>query len=400
MRVLFVPASTPSHYFPMVPLIWACRAAGHEICVVAQPWGDPLVVRSGTSMVTFAESFDTVAELARLRSEGTLGSTPSGPAGPLHQAMMRAQIRFAEEAAPEIVDLARDWRPDLVVADPIVLAAPLAAAAVGAPVVHHLWGPDYLRASAQHLYPGCGSAPEDWPEPLRELYARHGCEPAREIAVATVDSWPASMQIATTPARLPVRFVPYNGSGVVPRSVLAPPRGGRPRVLVTWGSMLAIREGVDTFPVLDVVKALQSHDAEVILAVIGADRQWTRDLPPDVTVVENVPLNAIMPSCDAVVHHGGAGSIMTAAYYGVPQVTLAVTLDTQTCSDRLAAAGAAIALDRRTATADTLADAVTTVLTSDRIRDAARALRAEVVAQPSPAEVAAQVTALAAGDAA
>ncbi|MFJ9412554.1 nucleotide disphospho-sugar-binding domain-containing protein [Streptomyces sp. NPDC101227] len=393
MRILFIPASAPSHYFPMVPLIWACRTAGHDVCVAAQPWGESVVVSSGVSMVTIAKSFDMTDELARHRQRGPVESEPGAPP-PLYQTLVNAQVRFAMEAASDVVSLARDWRPDLVVADPLVLAAPLAAAAVDAPLVHHLWGPDLLRGSG-YGYPGCGMSPDAWPEPLRELYARHGCAARTENAVAAVDPWLESMQIVEIPSRIPARFVPYNGTNVLPPSVLAASQ--RRRVLVTWGSMLVIRDGIEAFPVADVVKTLQEHDTEVVLAVTGADRRWVPSLPSGVTVVENVPLNAIMPSCDAVVHHGGAGTIMTAAYYGVPQLGVPATRDVQTCCARLADTGAGIAVNREDATVDALASAVATLLTSDRVGRAATALRGEVLAQPSPAEVAARLTAITAG---
>ncbi|WP_305788006.1 glycosyltransferase [Symbioplanes lichenis] len=367
----------------MVPLIWAGRTEGHDVCVAAQPWGESVVVNSGVPMVTIARSFDMNAELVRHRDRGPVESEPGAP-NPLFRTLVDAQVRFAVESAAEVVALARDWRPDLVVADPLVLAAPLAAAAAGAPLFHHLWGPDLLRASPWG-YPGCGMSPDAWPDRLSELYARHGCSPRAENAVATVDPWLSRMGIVETPSRIPLRFVPYNGTGVLPPSVLAPSR--RRRVLVTWGSMLTTRDGIGAFPVADVVKTLHAQDAEVVLALRSADRELLPDLPPGVTVVENVPLNAIVPRCDAVVHHGGAGSIMTAAYYGVPQLGIPASLDVRTCCRRLAETGAAVAVDNERATVDTLASAISTVLTDDRVARAAVALRGEVLAQPSPAEV-------------
>ncbi|MFF5496714.1 nucleotide disphospho-sugar-binding domain-containing protein [Streptomyces aquilus] len=392
MRILFIPASAPSHYFPMVPLIWACRTAGHDVCVAAQPWGESVVVSSGVPMVTIAKSFDMTAELVRHRLRGPVASEPGAP-NPLFRTLLNAQVRFAVESADELVSLARDWRPDLVVADPLILAAPLAAEAAGAPLVHHLWGPDLLRAS-EYGYPGSGMSPEAWPEPLRELYARHGRAPQAENATATVDPWLETMQIVQTPSRIPARFVPYNGSNVLPPSVLAP---SRRRVLVTWGSMLVIRDGIEAFPVADVVKTLHEHDTEIVLAITSADRDRVPTLPSGVTVVENVPLNAIMPSCDAVVHHGGAGTVMTAAYYGVPQLGIPASRDVQTCCALLADTGAGVTVDNQDVTVDALAGAIATVLTDDRVREAATALRAEILAQPSPAEVVTRVTALAGG---
>ena len=31
MRVLFIPAAVASHAYPMVPLAWAFRSAGHDV---------------------------------------------------------------------------------------------------------------------------------------------------------------------------------------------------------------------------------------------------------------------------------------------------------------------------------------------------------------------------------
>ena len=33
MRILFTTAPLSGHYFPLVPLAWACRSIGHEVLV-------------------------------------------------------------------------------------------------------------------------------------------------------------------------------------------------------------------------------------------------------------------------------------------------------------------------------------------------------------------------------
>lgn len=37
MRVLLVPLAASPHFFVQVPLVWALRAAGHEVRVASQP---------------------------------------------------------------------------------------------------------------------------------------------------------------------------------------------------------------------------------------------------------------------------------------------------------------------------------------------------------------------------
>ncbi len=43
MRILFTTFPSPSHHFPMVPLEWAARAAGHDVRVASAPdaWPGP-----------------------------------------------------------------------------------------------------------------------------------------------------------------------------------------------------------------------------------------------------------------------------------------------------------------------------------------------------------------------
>jgi UDP:flavonoid glycosyltransferase YjiC (YdhE family) len=106
-----------------------------------------------------------------------------------------------------------------------------------------------------------------------------------------------------------------------------------------------------------------------------------------------VPLRLVVRHCDAIVHHGGEGSAMTAAYLGVPQ--LAITrepLDDQ-CGGRLAATGAAIHLRHQhlladpSAGAERIARSVERLLADPDFAAAAGRLRADVNRQPAPAAV-------------
>ncbi|MQY04671.1 nucleotide disphospho-sugar-binding domain-containing protein [Actinomadura macrotermitis] len=379
MRILFLPFSAPSHYLPMVPLIWAFRAAGHDVRVAAQPSVTAAVVGSGLPLVPVAESYDMAVEVRRNRR--LLDGADSDPMA-MFRAMTESHTALARAVAADAVPLARDWRPDLVVGDPLMLAAPIVAARARVPLVTQLWGADIMRMFG---YPGAGQPVEDWPESLRALHAEYGCEPKPESATATIDACTTRLQVSEIPSRIPMRFVPYNGASVIPPALVSPPR--KRRVLVTWGSMLVRREGIGSFPLTDVMDSLADFDVEIVLAVAGRDREFTESLPPAVRVVENIPLNEILPTCHAIVHHGGSGTMMTAACHGVPQVSLTATPDVVAYCDRMAATGAGTNIPVATATPGLVKSAITEALTNEKVRDAANDLRTEMAAQPAPAEV-------------
>jgi UDP:flavonoid glycosyltransferase YjiC (YdhE family) len=96
-----------------------------------------------------------------------------------------------------------------------------------------------------------------------------------------------------------------------------------------------------------------------------------------------VPLSQLLQASDGVVHHGGSGSMMTAASLGVPQLILPQGAD----NFANAAAGQANGF----ALASSL-DAVDTALldrlvTDDALRKSAAAMKAEIDALPSPADL-------------
>src|SRR5262249_46529015 len=117
----------------------------------------------------------------------------------------------------------------------------------------------------------------------------------------------------------PVRYVPYNGGGVLPDWLLRTP--DRPRIAVTLGTVLPAMGGLGGLFAL--LAATAGIDAEFVLALGDVD---TADLPapPDNGRVgrEWIPLGWLLRSCVGIVHHGGAGTTLTALDAGVPQLLL------------------------------------------------------------------------------
>jgi UDP:flavonoid glycosyltransferase YjiC (YdhE family) len=357
MRVLFTTWAWPSHLYAMVPLAEALRAAGHDVRVASQPGLAPAVRAAGLPFCPVGRDVDAVS---MFRDILTGGRTPGPPR------VLSVFGAIAEAMADGLVDRLRRWPPELVVSDPTCWAGPLAAAVSGTPVWRLLYGLDLLSAFRDDVVSALG--------PLAGRLGVPGADPYAAPAISPVPPGLRGGEVDQA-----MRYVPYNGPGR-PVSLSA-----RPRICVTWGHTMA-RLGPRFFLAGPVLSALAHRtDVEIVVAVTPAQRRLLATPPPAVRVVDSVPLHQLLPHCQAVVAHGGAGTLLTALACGLPQVLVPQLPDHRAHAARLAATGSAIALAPDLTGLDA---AVTAVLEDPAHQSAAGTLRAELLAQPSPAEVA------------
>ncbi|GAA3457971.1 nucleotide disphospho-sugar-binding domain-containing protein [Dactylosporangium matsuzakiense] len=394
MRVLFIPAAVSSHHYPMVSLAWGFRSAGHEVYVAGQPPVVDSVVSTGLTAVPVGAAYDLLGGITaaadQVRAETGEGPAPTGdlsamsPAARHRYAELRTapHVRAAAAMAADLTGLARHWAPDLVVSDPITMVAPLVASVAGAPLVHHLWGP---QPASLPKFPGYGAPLERWPLELLRLYREHGVTPRERRGIATVDPGPASLQPASVPDRIAARYMCYNGPGALPDWLLAPP--SRPRVVISWLTANTLTDTAAEHPVAALARAVGRLDVEVVVTVRAADRAALDIAQDRVRVVQDLPLNALMPGCAVAVNHGGTGTALTAACHGVPQVIAPYNPGLSLNAEALGASGAAIALPAASFDPQAVADAVATVLADEVYAKAADTLRAENQAQPTPIDV-------------
>lgn len=409
MHVLFLPMAWYSHYMPMVPLAWAFRAAGHEVRVGSGPALSAEIRQSGLPAVPLGRDYDFLADSFALqkkireRVHGSAGVQNLGSVGQLPPELRAAidEMRFGpyarlmESMVDDLVAFADDWRPDLIIADPFVYAAHVAAQRRGVPLVRQLWGPDF----PWHLkfLPGLGvkgqpGGRDAWPANLLATYDRYGVSAPDDLALHTVDPCPGSLQGAGIPNRLPIRYIPYNGPTTLP--VRAAERGARRRVCVTSGVGMRHFLGKDGFPIGQIISALASLDVDVVMAVKGAGRDALPELPAEVEVIQDQDLQTVLANCDAIVHQGGGGMILNSVIRGIPQLIVAQILDQVYNGERVAATGAGVCIPPGQAETASVKSALSTLLYDDGPRRAAEHLRQEALAQPSPVQVAETLTAL------
>jgi UDP:flavonoid glycosyltransferase YjiC (YdhE family) len=375
MRALFVTWAWPSHFYPMVQLAWAMQAAGHDVRVAGQPALTDVITRAGLTAVPVGRDVDTLrisrpffkwiadqdrpVEWADLQQKGT--------------SSVRMYVMLAEAMVDDTIALTRSWRPDIIVHEATTFAGPLAAAVTGTPTVRHIHGVDFTFQT--HPFEA---------EALADISARLGLDTVETLGVATVDPCPPSMQVPGDVRRLPISYTPYNGPAVLPGWLREPP--ARRRICVTWGTSTSTLTGSRMFLPPQVIAAARDLDAEIVVTVTAQDAALLEDVPANVRVVESVPLHLVLGTCDAVVHQGGNGTILTAVRYGVPQLVLPQLPDQLFYCAKLVETGAAAQLRADEVSDEALRSRVAAVLLEPGYRSAAARLRDEMLDQPSAAQ--------------
>ncbi|WP_229826428.1 nucleotide disphospho-sugar-binding domain-containing protein, partial [Nocardiopsis terrae] len=311
----------------MVPLAWALRTAGHEVRVASQPELVDVVTTAGLSAVPVGRDHDFWRLLdvfpARQHKARAGQSVPFDavdlPEEEVSWEYLRDGYRKVvpwwfrlvnEPMVDDLVDFCRAWRPDLVIWEPGTFAAPIAAEAVGAAHARITCGADLYGWVRRMFTDRLGQLPEqDREDPLADWLSRvaerHGVafDETMTHGHFTIDQLPPSLRLETRGLRyLAMRHIPYNGRSVTPPWLWAPPE--RPRVCLTLGLTDSERFGGYSVSVGELVESLAELDAEIVATVAEKEQDALGTLPDNVRVESFVPLHALLPHCDAVVHHG------------------------------------------------------------------------------------------------
>jgi UDP:flavonoid glycosyltransferase YjiC (YdhE family) len=382
VRILISTWGWRSHFYSLVPLAWALRSAGHEVLVASHPAMTPAITGAGLAAVPIGEDVDFEEVFAG--RYGKVGRTAQQQDDSLDPAITAdgGVVRMADALLADLVAFGRSYRPALIVWEPFNLAAPIAAAALGVPGVQVLWGPDHsseLRLDRDAVL-----------GPLAHRFAVDVADVSL-TGMLMVDPVPPPMQVPLPGPSRPIRYLPYNGTAILPDWLREPP--GRPRVCVTGGTVagpgLSERTDLPT-----VIRAVAELDVEVVVAVVASHRALLGSLPDNVRVTDGpLALRLLLPSCAAFVHHGGAGTMLTALVHGVPQLILPQVGDEHFNAQRLATTGAGTWLDDPDAA--TVRETIGALVGDGPWRAAAGVVADRIQEMPAPSEVADTLVALA-----
>ncbi|HDR9588198.1 TPA: glycosyltransferase family 1 protein [Burkholderia stabilis] len=306
------------------------------------------------------------------------------------------------DLAPAQVDgiraVLREWQPDVVVIDPLLYAAAIAAELEGLPWV----------AMSNSLNP---VLPDDldsellrtvrWLAPERtRLFARYGLD----ARFRGCDILSPHLTLAFTTDALV--GAPPPGVELVGPALPSGPRGDeapfpwerldadRPLVYMSLGSQLYYHP--DVFA--KVIDATRATPAQLVLSVgelVDSDLLPAGD--ERVVAVRYAPQLALLRRTHAFVSHGGANSVMESLACGVPMLLSPFCNDQFHSAHFVAQAGAGCRLDLQQAGVAEIADALEWLLRPGSLRDHAARIRASY-ARDGSAQAARLIIELASGN--
>ncbi|MBB6421390.1 activator-dependent family glycosyltransferase [Streptomyces sp. AK010] len=412
MRVLFATYAERTHFLAMAPLAWALRTAGHEVRFAGQPTFTDEITQAGLTAVGVGRSLDPARMMELAPDDAGRAGLPEPydvatrlpeqiAWGPLRDAYAR-QVRHWHrvENVPMVADLvafARSWQPDLVIWEPTTFAGAIAAKACGAAHARLMFGLDVYGVTRDHflrlraLQPATERA-----DPLGEWLAsygrRYGFDFSEDLVTGhfTIDQLPGSVRMEADLRYVPMRYVPFGGPAVVPRWLWAA-RPERPRVALSFGLVATERYGGYVVGVREILESLADLDVEVVATIAESEQSKLGTVPGNASVVSYVPLHALVPTCSAVIHHAGFGTLSTVALHGVPQLLLPVDSDAPELARRLVAQGGARCVPAGEATGPVVRERLVELLSEPSFREGARRLRAQVHDMPAPNQLVAHL---------
>jgi UDP:flavonoid glycosyltransferase YjiC (YdhE family) len=367
-RILVATFGSAGDVFPLIPLVRRLRAEGHDVrCAAPRALG--LYLRTaGLPMHALGDGSEM-----RVFDDARIVTTRFGGWASWRHTLVDYVAPTLERDLATLDDLVTAWRPDAIVTSGF---------AVAARVVAHLRGIARTEASIYPQQLDAALAPSHLAWPLRRALAGMA---GRDVEDPVVGEWlwgagstdaallhdPALLHArAPSPVGDPIGFPYWDEAPGRPDDVVRVDEwlaaSERPVVLVTLGSFLGARQRQVWD---DAVAAVGESGARPLL--VGPRDRGGEGLPPvpGLLAVGFVPLSRVVPHVDAVVHHGGIGTMFAALRAGRPAVVLPQAFDQPHNAALVEAAG--VGVDGRTSS---LAAAVARVLD-----DPALAARAEAV---------------------
>jgi UDP:flavonoid glycosyltransferase YjiC (YdhE family) len=372
LRALFTTQPGVGHLHPLLALARGLRRRGHEVAFASSRSFAPEIRAAGFD--SFPAGLDWVAtEMAH-----AFPDMLRRPPGPDRYAWARAAVfadRTARRTAPDLVALADHWRPDVIIRDSAEYGGCLAGEVLGVPHASVRTDTGSSSYADRHVVAGAldrvradlGLPPDpDATMPFRYLQL--------SFAPAGLDEPPD----AAAPTCHRIRpVVSDRDGGEAPPPWLDELDDG-PTVYATMGTVFngaellgAIIDGLGREPLSLVVTVGRNHDP----SQFGPQ-------PSRVHIERWITQALVLPHCDAVVTHGGYGTVSAAMAHGVPLVLLPLSADQPVNAARCADLGVGVVIDREDRTPATVRAATRSVLDDPAYRRSAAGVARETRRRP------------------
>ncbi|HEU5028889.1 MAG TPA: glycosyltransferase [Spirillospora sp.] len=375
-RFLFAVPPLAGHVNPTVAVGAELVRRGHTVAWTGhRPTLEPLL-RAGARIFS-AEDDAFAARLTAARDEWL---RLRGPAA-LRFLWEEFIVPLGHAMMPGVETALDRFRPDVVISDQIVLAAPVAARHREIP-----WATS-ATTSAEFTRPLAGMPlVERWVrDRIGDFQLDHGIEDLLDLRFSDhlVLIFSTGALVGDTSV-FPDHFAFVGPALDRPAGAAFPWEwlDGRPGVLLSLGTLNGPAGERFYRVAADAVRDLD------VQAVFVAPPGALDDPPPNVLVREYVPQLRLLQRMSAVVCHGGHNTVCESLAQGLPLVVAPIRDDQPVIARQVEAAGAGVQVRFGRVRAAELRDALTTVLTSDAHRAAAEAVRDSFAAAGGAAEAA------------
>jgi UDP:flavonoid glycosyltransferase YjiC (YdhE family) len=368
MRFLFAFVGGNGHFQPLVPIARAVQAAGHIVAFACSH--------------SMANTVEALAFAAIPIGKPGNGKPERLPLRPVNMEREEHDLRekFARQAARSraagILETCAVWKPDLIICDEVDFGSMIAAERLGIPHVTVLViaAGSFVRA-------------EIVADALNEVRAEYDLPSDPNLRMLSrylvLSPFPPGLRDPAFPLPSTAYAIQpeLDPSNITDDAMLSAKHlVNTPTVYFTLGTVFNNESG-DLFT--RVLNGLRDLPISLIVTVgRHIDPSELGPQPANVHVAQYIPQSAILPQCDAVVSHGGSGSVMGALIYGLPMVLIPLGADQPWNAARCEAIGVARVLDAVTVTPDTIAEAVTLVLREPSYRETAQHFQAAIMEMP------------------
>ncbi|KAB2346561.1 glycosyltransferase [Actinomadura rudentiformis] len=384
-RFLFAVPPLTGHINPTVAVAAELVKRGHRVAWVGHPGSLEPLLRPGSRVYpAVSEAFT-----ARLQAGREERLKLRGPAA-LKFLWEEFLVPLGHTMMPGVEAAIGRFRPDVVVSDQQVLAAPVAARLSGLPWVTS------ATTSAEFTRP-LAAMPlvEEWVrDQIGAFQLHYGIEDLLDLRFSD-----HLVLVYSTGALIgDVSFFPEHFAFVGP-ALERPREGGfpwewletgrRPAVLVSLGTVNGAA-GARFFQVA--ADAVRDMDLQ---AVFVAPAGMVPDPPPNVLVRDHVPQLPLLERMSAVVSHGGHNTVCETLANGLPLVVAPIRDDQPVIARQVEEAGAGVTVRFTRVRAAELRDALGRVLADESYRSAAGRIRDSFTAAGGAAQAAERLEKLA-----
>ncbi|MFF2142305.1 glycosyltransferase [Kitasatospora sp. NPDC058190] len=302
MKALFYAAGTsPASAFAIGPLASALRASGHDILVASFEELSGAVTGVGLPSIPVARGHSTESIKAASGGRPAI-EYPHRP----ELEMPYLGHWFGRQGSyvfDDLVEICRTWGADVLIAGSQGHGAEIAARLVGIPFVRQSWDLFDIHGYEEHLH-----------EELAGQLATIGADTLPDPSLR-IDICPPGL---TGTANTFMRWTPHNKQREIEPWMLRTPDQGR--VCLTMGSFrYAFPGAMDRISAI--VEGLRALEVEVVVAIGEAEGKQLEEKYPGVRAGW-IPLEAILPTCEVIIHPAGGLTAINAINTATPQLIL------------------------------------------------------------------------------